>query len=282
MAPKLIVTADDFGISPEVNEAVVRGYRDGVLRHASLMVSGEAAEEAVERARRECQGLGLGLHVVLCAGRSVLPASRLGELVDGRGRFPDDPVACGMRYFFDRRLERALEAELRAQFERFLGFGLRPGHVDGHLNIHAHPVVYPLAQRLAREHGFQRLRLPGGELASSLRHSSRRWWPKQLVEGAVFGALRAYLLRSCGDPRVPVTERTYGLLRSGLMGEDYVLAALGSLPEGTTELYFHPSADPKSEALDEPRPGHHSVSELRALVSPRVRRRIDELGIELI
>lgn len=276
---KLITTADDFGYSAEVNEAVVRAYRDGVLRHASLMVAAEAAAEAVELAKREAPGLGLGIHLVLCQGRSALPAARLPGLVDAGGRFPDDPVLCGLRYFFDRGLYSGLETELRAQFERFLAFGLRPGHVDGHVNIHVHPVVFPLAARLGAEYGFGRLRLPGGEFRASLGFSRRRLM-KQLVETSVFGALRAYLLRVTGG-RLAVADRTYGLLRSGLMSEDYVLAALESLPEGLSELYFHPTADPGSAVLDEPTPRHHTVTELKALTSPAVKKRLEELGIEL-
>lgn len=276
----LITTADDFGISPAVNAAVARAYQEGVLRHASLMVAEGAAEEAVSLARSRCRGLRLGLHLVLCAGRSTLGAARLGPLVGPDGSFFTDPVECGLRYFFDRTLEPALELELRAQFERFLGFGLAPGHVDGHVNVHVHPVVFPLAVRLAKEYGFERVRLPGGELPSSLSFSGRSW-PKQLVEGLVFAALRAYLRRTCADGRVAVADRTFGLLRSGLMSEDYVLHALEKLPEGVSELYFHPSADPDSAAELEPTPGHHTISDLEALLSPRVRRRIEELRIDL-
>lgn len=276
---KLITTADDFGYSSQVNEAIVRAYRDGVLRHASLMVAAEAAAEAVERAKREAPGLGLGLHLVLCQGRSALPAARLPGLVDADGRFPDDPLLCGLRYFFDRGLSSGLESELRAQFERFLAFGLRPGHVDGHVNIHVHPVVFPMAARLAAEYGFGRLRLPGGELRASLAYSTKRLL-KQLVEGSVFGALRAYLLRVAGG-RVSVADRTYGLLRSGLMSEEYVLAALESLPEGVSELYFHPSSDPGSSVTDSPTLRHHTITELEALTSCAVRKRLEELGVEL-
>ena len=279
---RLILTADDFGVSPEVNEAVVRGCRDGVLRFASLMVAGACAAEAVARARRECPGLGLGLHAVLCSGAAVLPPGRLGGLTDADGRFPDDPVACGMRYFFERGLEGPLERELRAQFEAFLAFGLRPGHVDGHVNVHAHPVVFPLLARLAREYGFSRIRLPGGELGASLGFSGRDW-PRQLKEAAIFRALRAYLRRTGAAAGLAVADATYGLLRSGLMGTEYVLSALDSLPEGLSEMYFHPSADPRTAvAGGGPRPGHHTFSDLEALLDPRVRRRIEELGIELV
>jgi len=45
---RLIVTADDFGAAVEVNEAVERAHRDGILSAASLMVAGVAAGDAVQ------------------------------------------------------------------------------------------------------------------------------------------------------------------------------------------------------------------------------------------
>ena len=274
---RLIVTADDFGVSPAVNEAVVRAHRDGILQYASLMVAEPHAGEAVHRAKRECPGLSVGLHAVLCAGQSIAESP---DLTDSKGRFPDDPVLCGMRYFFDRALYGALELELRAQFERFLASGLPPTHVDGHVNIHAHPVLFPMMVRLAREYRFERIRLPGGEFALSMRYSIRPFW-KQFVEATVFSLLRRYLLRAFGDPMVRVPDRVFGVLRSGLMNEDYLEHCLRSLPYGLTEIYFHPSAEPGTEAVDRPQPTHRTISELRTLLSERVR---DALGnrIELV
>src|SRR5579859_346936 len=92
--PRLIVTADDFGLHEAVNEAVERGYRDGVLRAASLMVTAPAVADAVARAKR-IPGLAVGLHLVLADGQSALAPSRIPALVDARGRFSDNMVRDG-------------------------------------------------------------------------------------------------------------------------------------------------------------------------------------------
>ncbi len=279
MSRRLFITADDFGESAAVNDAVFEAYQNGILRFASLMVNEPAAADAARRARSQFPGLGVGLHAVLCNGLSALGRVRWGGWLDADGRFPTDPVRCGMRYFFDRSLRVTIEAELRAQFERFLSLGLSPGHVDGHVNLHVHPVIYPLLARLCREYGFTRLRLPGGELAASL---SFRLSPfKQLGEAVTFQLLRRYLMMRHADPRVHVLDRTYGLLRSGLMSEEYLLRLLEGLPPGDTEIYFHPSADPDSEAGESPTESHQSRAELRTLLSPRVREAISASGITL-
>ena len=99
---QLIVTADDFGLVREVNDAVEAAHRDGVLTAASLMVAAPAARDAVERARR-LPSLRVGLHVVLTEGAPVLPASDLSHLVDGRGMLRSDMAALGATLAFRDR-----------------------------------------------------------------------------------------------------------------------------------------------------------------------------------
>src|SRR5438067_12769786 len=85
-ARRLIVNADDFGMSEAVNEAIIRAHRQGVLTSASLMVTGEAAAQAVQLAK-ENPGLAVGLHLVAVMGRSVLPQSEIPTLVDAAQNF---------------------------------------------------------------------------------------------------------------------------------------------------------------------------------------------------
>lgn len=274
MSRRLILTADDFGHSPAVNEAVLAACREGVLRHASLMVAGDAAEEAARLARSAPPGrLSVGLHLVLCCGRAL----RDSPLAPG-GAFPGSPAACGLRYFLRQDLEPALEAELRAQFERFLSLGLPPSHVDSHANIHVHPVLFPMLLRLAREYGFKRVRLPGGELSAALSYDPRPF-ASQLGQAFVFAGMEGAL----GGRPALCPDRTWGLLRSGLMEEGYLLHLLSRLPEGTTEIYFHPTTDRASlPAGRRPTPAHHSRLDFEALTSPRVAQVLRERAIELI
>src|SRR5579863_6912374 len=103
----LIVTADDFGFSPEVNAGVIRAHREGVLTATSLMVAGAARDQAAALAR-ENPRLDVGLHLVVCRGHSVLAPDRLAGIVDAAGNFPDNPVAAGFRYFVNRAIRTRL------------------------------------------------------------------------------------------------------------------------------------------------------------------------------
>lgn len=252
----LIVTADDFGHDASVNAAVVRAHREGILRFASLMILRPAAAQAAALAK-ENPGLGVGLHLELCA---------------------HDPAKAGMRYFFDRKARAGLEGEIRGQIEAIRDFGIKPSHIDGHINVHVHPVVFPALCRLAREYGIPRVRLPAGELSACLDFPGTHDLVAPLILGGVFSAMGAWVRPAARGLQVP---RTWGLLRSGLMTEEYVLWLLDRLPDGVTEFYFHPRGDEDSRTSGRPTASHQSVAELEALLSPRVRRRLDERGIEL-
>jgi predicted glycoside hydrolase/deacetylase ChbG (UPF0249 family) len=256
MPRTLIVTADDFGDTPDVNAAVRRAYKEGILRFASLMALRPAAAEAAEIAR-ELPGLGVGLHVELCA---------------------EEPEKAGLRYAFDARARRGLEGELRRQIEALLALGVVPTHVDGHMNVHVHPVVFPALCRLAREYRIPRVRLPSGELAAYRAFPGADRLGSASALAATFAAMGLWVRGAAQGLEVP---RTWGLLRSGRMSEDYVVWLLGRLPEGATELYFHPTADPASRSGERPTPTHQSVSELETLLSPRVRRALEASGAEL-
>ncbi len=253
----LIVTADDFGYSPDVNAAVLRAHREGVLRFASLMVDRPAAAEAAAMAK-DAPGLGVGLHLELCA---------------------DEPEKAGLRYFFDAKARAGVEGEIRRQIEALLALGIRPTHADGHINIHVHPVIFPALCRLAREYGIPRVRLPGGELRQSLTFpSSDPVLPKVALAG-VFGAMGLWLRGAARGLQAP---RAWGLLRSGLMSEDYAVWLVSLLPEGATEIYFHPCADPATAVTNRPNPSHQSYSEFLTLTSPRLREAIEVSGAELV
>src|SRR5215813_259450 len=99
MLKRLIITADDFGASLPINEAVEEGHRHGVLSAASLMVGGPAMADAVERARH-LPLLGVGLHLTLVDGNPVLAPREIPSLVEPDGRFSDDPVRLGIKLFF--------------------------------------------------------------------------------------------------------------------------------------------------------------------------------------
>lgn len=272
---RLIVNGDDFGFSPEVNAGIVRAHREGILRSASLMVAEPAARAAAELAR-DNPGLDVGLHAVVCRGRSMLGASRLGAAVRGSGEFTDNPVAAGLRYYFDRLMRSAMTDELRAQVERHLELVGYLNHIDGHLNFHVHPLFADILVELAVEYKVPCIRLPRERVTTTLR-LGRDHAPRKLVESIIFRALSRRTNRLMLARGLASTDALFGLHQSGHLSEDYVVGVIDRIREGTTELYFHPAAD-----IGGVPPAPEAQREVEILTSTRVRDAIVRNRIELI
>jgi hopanoid biosynthesis associated protein HpnK len=270
----LIVNADDFGLSREINAAVVRAHRDGILTSASLMVA-EAHSDEAARMAKENPGLDVGLHAVVCKGRSVRPAAEIAPAVDHQGRFPENPVLAGMRWYFDRKARSALAIELRAQVEKHLELVGYLNHIDGHLNFHVHPVIADILVDLAVEHKVPCLRLPRERLLTTLRlrrdHAARK-----AIEAIIFRTLSRRTHRRMNECGLISTDRLYGLHQSGHFDEPYILATIDRLHDGTTELYFHPAMD-----IGATPPSPSAQMEVEILTSPRVRDAISAAGVKL-
>jgi hopanoid biosynthesis associated protein HpnK len=258
----LIVTADDFGLAPEVNAAVETAHSNGILTAASLMMGAPAAADAVDRARR-MRSLRVGLHIVLTDGYPVSPPSRLPDLVDKSGRFRSDMVRSSVRIFIDPTVRRQVAYEIAAQFEAFVATGLRLDHVDCHKHWHLHPAISGLILDIGERYGMTALRIPS-EPVRVLRlidkqTSSKLSW----VTSTCAALLKARVRRR----HLLAADRVFGLAWSGAMTESRLAGLLAHLPDGLTEIYFHPAT---ANSFSGAAPGYRYTDELAALVAPRI------------
>lgn len=254
---RLIVTADDFGASAEVNEAVERAHRDGILTAASLMVAGDAVDDAVTRARA-MPALGVGLHVVLVEGRPVLPPELIPALVDTDGRFRTDMARAGVAIFASPAARRQLAAEIGAQFAAFAATGLPLDHVNAHKHFHLHPTITGAILKAGRRHGMRSARAPVEPRGPLEAVDGTRAGPR--IETAWARLVRARMRRA----GILVPDQVFGLAWSGAMTADRVRGLLERLPDGLTEIYTHPATDTYPGAA----PGYDYRGELAALTDP--------------
>ncbi|MCF7669188.1 MAG: hopanoid biosynthesis-associated protein HpnK [Verrucomicrobia bacterium] len=266
----LIVNADDFGKSSSVNQAVELAHCRGILTTASLMVNGDAAMEAVEIARRN-PGLGVGLHLTLACGRPALERSQIPGLVGDDGSFDDKPVLAGLRYFANPALAPQLESEVSAQFEKFEATGLKLDHVNGHLNIHLHPVILRILLRNAERRRIKAVRLTREPLMLNLRISGGHYFYR-LSHALIFGLLARYARKRLGQACIKYANAVFGLLQTGRVDSEYLgrlLSVIHRVPGRVLEFYAHPCMET-------------ARNEFSALTDTRVIEKIKTLDIGLI
>jgi hopanoid biosynthesis associated protein HpnK len=264
---RLIINADDFGLSREVNAAVIRAHTEGVLTTASLMVNEEGFDNAVELARNHPR-LGVGLHLSLVCGHSALPHRDIPNLVDEQRRFPACPVSAGFKFFFDPRCRQQLAREVSAQFEKFRATGLPLDHVNGHLHFHLHPAVFSIVMQNARRWNVRHVRLTHDPFWFNAKLARGRWGYR-ISHAAIFTALSLRARRALASAGIAHTRNVYGLLQHGLVDEPFLFGLLERLPVGDSELYSHPSLTQFKHELD-------------ALLSARVKAIIAARRIALI
>lgn len=239
------------------------------------MVGAPAAADAVARARR-LGSLRVGLHLVLIDGRPVLPPMELDGLVRRDGRFDENPLRSALRFFFVPGSRRQLAAEIGAQFEAFRSTGLPLDHVNSHKHMHLHPTVARLVVEIGRDYGMRAIRVP-----AEPRTVLRRAFPGERLPMSPPGFAIAALQRRLREAGLAFNDHMFGIAWSGAMTEERLLGLLPYLPEGLSELYCHPALE-TTPGLNEALPGYLPIEELAALLSSRVRQRIDELGIQRV
>jgi len=240
---RLIINADDFGFTRDVNAGIVHAHREGVLTSTTLMANGAAFEDAV-RLAKETPSLDVGCHLVLVQGRSLL---------NGRA-FPEK---LSELYLALARNELDVYAEFRAQIEKILGAGLRPTHLDSHKHTHIAPNVFRAVVRLAHEFAIPYVRLPLDETAPFARI------PCRLVSRYYRGLARRHNVR--------MADHFLGFRLTGSLTSETLAAALCRLREGTTEFMCHPGFLGEELSKAPTRLKESRLRELEALTSPHLR-----------
>lgn len=256
---RVTFSADDFGLTVAVNQAVERAHRDGILTQASLMVAGGAAEDAVRRAK-SLPNLRVGLHLVLVDGHAVSPPASIPALVDAAGRFPADQARLGFKYFFQPGIRAQLAHEIRAQFAAFAASGLPLDHANAHKHMHLHPTIGRLMIQIGAEFGLRAIRVPA-EPSEPLRRAGTAPGLGGLLLHTWTRLLR-HQARSAG---MITNDHCFGIAWTGHMTRERVATLLRHLPDGHSEIYFHPATD-HDPVLHRLMPDYEHVAEFETLM----------------
>ena len=252
----LVVNADDFGFTRDVNEGIVEAHRSGILTATTLMATGTAFDHAVELAR-DTPTLDIGCHLVLV----------------GSPGFPGT-VAQLVRELAFRRVP--IYKELTAQVRRILAAGIVPTHLDTHKHTHLIPAVLEAVARISEEFRIPWVRRPfdfplqAGGVPLATRLAS-----------AAFGVVRGRFTRVLALHGCRTTDSFAGFRITGRYDAAELARLIRQLPEGTTEFMCHPGYCSDELRASRTRLKESRRQELDALVSGEVKAALQSAGVTL-
>jgi len=267
---RLIVNADDFGLTAGVNRAIVELHQAGVLTSATLMARAAATDEAIEIAL-STPSLGVGCHVVLVDGEPVLsPAQDVPNLADPIGGLFRPTLGSFLRWLYTARMRplhevpaREIEAEAAAQIALLQSRGVRLTHIDTHKHTHMFPAVLRPVLRAARAAGIHAVRNPF-EPAWSVRATPEARWLRRVQVG-LLRRMEPAFRRIVTEEGFTTTEGAIGVLATGTLDSATVNSLLRSLPDGTFELVTHPGYNDADLASAHTRLLESRATEMNAL-----------------
>jgi hopanoid biosynthesis associated protein HpnK len=277
---RLIVNADDFGLTSGVNRAIVEGNRDGLVTSATLMANAQATEAAIDMAKAQ-PSLKTGCHVVLIDGVPLTP--NLPSLTNGSSRFRSSLKQFALAAVRGQISASEIQREVEAQIRKIQARGVTLTHVDSHKHTHMFPQILRPVLRAARACGIKAVRNPFEPLRS---------WPRNMVLGTpglwlrsagvmAFQMFAPEFRRALKEEGMTSTDGTVGIAVTGLLDQKNLLRILEALPEGTWELVCHPGYSDADLKAAGTRLIRSREIELAALTSAAAKEVIVRRGIEL-
>ncbi len=247
---RLIINADDFGLAPGVNRAIVELGQAGALSSTTLMAAAPYFSPAVHMAFAQPR-LAVGCHLVLVDGSPCLHPGEVPSLLD--------PLAASSfratvgSFFADllrgRIREQEIEAEAIAQIRRIQSSGLTVSHIDSHKHLHAFPRVLAPLLRAARHCGVYCVRNPFEPWWSLRATRPAGTWRRMQVH--TMRTQRRAFSRLIMEHSVTTADGSIGLLATGFLDDSVLRSLLHAMPPGTWELVCHPGYN--DQALDQAR-----------------------------
>jgi len=270
---KLIVTADDFGLTHSINEGILMAAREGIVTNINLIPTGEVSNEAISIIKYD-KIPEIGVHLALTETRPVTSLRLITSLVDENGAFPVTRVEFLRKLFSGRIDMEHVKIELKSQIDKAAHSGARITNLSSHEHLHMIPEIFKVVTDLAKEYNVRYLRVLKKE-AIMPPFSLKKIFKSALVN--YFHPGMEKLLKKSG---LGAADNFLGFLDSGAIGENVLLRMLADIKDGVTELVAHPGfLDPV--VLHRYRFHINCEEELYALTSPRVKRVIAANGIKL-
>lgn len=274
---RLIVNADDFGLSSGINRGILQAHQEGIVTSTTVMACGERFGEATSLSV-QAPRLSVGCHLVLVDGRPVLSPSEIPSLTSGHQAWFRKSLMSFACVAAAGGLDSGqIESEATAQIRQLQSTGIAVSHLDSHKHTHMFPTVLGGILRAAKNCGIRAIRNPFEPLIfASLRHWKRQFQLRMLRR------YRDSFRDAMEDVGVVTPDGCVGIAATGGLTAEHFERLIENLPEGTWEFVSHPGYRDADLDRIKTRLRHAREKELAILTSPEVKELLQREKIELI
>ena len=282
---RLIINADDFGLTAGVNRAIVEAHEHGIVTSATLMANGQAVEEAISLAQSRPR-LGVGCHIVLVDGAPLLDQTRINSLVDPARnadgpRFREGIGKFGALALLGRLAADEIEAEATAQIRKLQSAGIPVTHLDSHKHTHLFPRILRPLLRAAKSCGVRAIRNPFERIQGSQLAASPSVW-RRWTEVGILRSLARQFREAVQQAGISTPDGTLAIVATGTLNQRLLRLMVENLPDGTWELVCHPGYNDVDLQAVRTRLRESREQELRLLTSPSTRDLLKANGVEAV
>lgn len=225
---KLIVNADDFGYSDEVNKGIIESHLNGIVTSTSMIVNLPGFKSAVKLAKKY-PSLDVGIHLNLTEGKPLINSS-----LASKGKFSTHYA----KFILRRYNEEEIEAELEAQINKLEAAGIKISHIDTHEHVHVSSLVFNIVVNLANKHNIKYIRIPDEKFTFKLFFSSI--FNLQLFKKMILSFFSFNKKRTLKKNELKTTDNFYGVLSTSPLTFTKMATVIRKIKDGTSELVCHP------------------------------------------
>ncbi len=279
---RLIVNADDFGLTYGVNRAIIESHQHGIVTSATIMANGDALAHAVELASSTPK-LSIGCHVVLVDGSPVSDPEKVSSLLAGEtsSRFRTAISDFALHCLRGKLVGDEIEAEATAQIRKLQTAGIAVSHLDTHKHTHLFPQVLLPLLRAAKNCGLRAVRNPAEPIRLAKVATKPGLW-KRWAQVRVLNRLASQFRAAVKDAGMVTPDGSLGVVITGVMDERLLKAIVDRIPDGTWELVCHPGYNDDDLAKIDTRLRASRVKELELMKSAAIREELGKHGVQLI
>lgn len=274
---QLIVNADDFGLTSEVNHGIIQGFKKGIVTSTSLIAGGEGFLDAV-RLIKNNPLLDVGVHLTLTEESSLLSKREIPTLVDDFNKFRKNVYQFFYDYMRKRISRKEVKKELQAQIEKIFDSGIKVSHIDSHQHIHLFPDILDIIIELANKYGIKYIRCPNEKMTFSnifIIKKNPRLIQQILLNSVCFFArkrLKGY-----------AADHFFGFYDGGHLDKCRLLKILAKKNNGISEIMCHPGSHSDGKTSEKySHWNYHWQDELNGLLDKDVFKFIKQKKINLI